>query len=295
MLRSLHRRAPRRLLGVLAGAAAIAAVALPSTALATEPRTRLGGSVAVSTAPSPDAVSTFHVSPELYARRRVLPALTLSVDWGVSFTSIAIDGGETFRHFGMGNPLFAAHYEVHESRRIALRAGLGVAAPLAIRGLTRPCCGIRASVAEDYNYTTAAAVRGLAAPWSWATNTLSFVLPIHAEARLGEAVRVGADVAAGALLPITEPLSQTSFAVVTAVDVSYSIGAMAPGVRICAASFTKSVAYDDFAQFSIEPFIQTDVDAGFIRVGIPLSLDAPLGVGEEAGVWALRAGGGVAF
>lgn len=272
-------------------AASAAAPASPATARPA----RVDASVVLARSPAPDEVSTFHVSPSLRARYRVLPHLDLALDWGVSYTETSARASPTLAHLGMGNPLLGAHYIVGQEGARALRLGLGLGAPLALRGLTRPCCGIPASVAEDLNYTAAAAARGLAEPWMWRLNTASVVLPIVGEARLGASVVGRVDLTPAALIPVTGPFSDSALALVAGAEAEIRAGWWTPGLRLRLASFSERVAAGDFAQASIEPFLRADLGRGYTRLGVLLNLDPPRGIGGERGAWAFNAGGGLAF
>ena len=67
------------------------------------------------------------------------------------------------------------------------------------------------------------------------------------------------------------------------------------GLRLALVIAATSDASDN-VQVSFEPFLKFDIDQGFIRVGLLMNLDRPLGFAfDEGRVWALRTTIGARF
>lgn len=241
-------------------------------------------------------VRVSHVSPVLSAGYRISRSFEATVDLGATFTSSVVDGALQSSHAGPGNPLFTGRYVFLDQSGYRAGLGLGVAGPLALRGLTRRCCGIQESVVEDYNYLAATTSRGLFNPWLWELNTASVVLPVFGEARLPSAAVLRGDLALGVLIPVTGTLRRTRVGFQAGVEAARDFGWLEPGLRAQVATSSASVAEDDFAQVSIEPFLRLRVKRWFARLGALINSDAPLGFGSHSkGIWSANAGWGATF
>lgn len=231
-----------------------------------------------------------HISPTLAADYQITPSLAAAVDWGVSRTSYAAGAAGENSHFGPGNALFSARYTFVDGPALALRGSLGIAAPLAFRA-----GDLSDRVTADLGYTMAARARGSADLWAWTMNTVSLVTRWSAHSQLTPGLTLGGHAALGALLPISEPISTTKAALQARAEITYAAGSITPGLAVQIAASSRPLAADDFAAFSLEPFVCAESSSSFARLGLTLNLAAPGDKNKNPAPWGLSVGGGARF
>jgi hypothetical protein len=188
----------------------------------------------------------------------------------------------------LGNPYLALFYAERRARSVA-RIGFGVALP-----------ALDLDDGTDFSASSMAiAMRGLADPWLYLPQALSFVVPGQVQVRVSSLV-LGVDGALAFLIPTddeSEEEGDSELALQVAALLGIALDEVTIGARLQVASIV-TIDEADLTQASVMPFVQADLDGGaFVHGGVLINLDAPFGVIDDRGldVWALRVGGGGRF
>ncbi|MCY1002299.1 hypothetical protein OWM54_34615 [Myxococcus sp. MISCRS1] len=265
-----------------------------------EPDHFLTTSVTLSSAPRLRQVSTRHASPMLAAGFRLSEHSQLRLDWGLPYTSVdpagAIEGRRS--HLGSSNLLVGLHnVRAFVDDTVFVRMGVGVAVPLA-RHQDADELDARRPETQDANYTTAAAVRGLADPWLWALDTTSVVLPMAVGLDL-PGFQLRADVALGMLVPVSRTARDTHFVAQASLEAALGLGMLEPGARVQVVTphLTEATWDGEDSRVSLEPFVRVRLGPAFARAGVRIDLGDPRAhpAPSASRMWALGLGLGVGF
>lgn len=245
---------------------------------------------------SPAEMTTTSYQAELFGSYEVMPKLDVTLDWGVTSTSMAPETGDSIDDFSMGNPYIAAHYALMDNAGIKATAGLGIGVPLASVPDATSLEDMDDALARLANLGTAINMRGWQAMWLYAPDTMSVVIPVKARAKFKSGLRAGGELAFAAFIPTGDDEdADTEMGVDLAVEASFKAGVVEPGLRLGMVYALTSDA-DDVTQMFAEPFVKADFGAGFARVGFSMNIDEPAGFAfDDEGFWGLNIGGGANF
>ncbi len=232
---------------------------------------------------------------EIFGSYEVMPKIDVTLDWGVTNTSIAPGEGDSVDDFSMGNPFIAGHYAFMDNAGIKATAGLGIGIPLATLpefDLNDPA----ESAGRFSNLITAMSMRGMQALWLYAPDTLSVVVPVKVQAKYKSGLRAGGELAFGAFIPTGDSDdAETDMGLDLVVEASFKAGVVEPGMRL-GLNYGLSSDADDVTQMFVEPFVKADFGAGFARIGFSMNIDEPAGFAfDDEGFWGLNVGGGANF
>lgn len=230
--------------------------------------------------------SSFTLSPLLTFEAPVADDWSLAAEWGFVFTDLSSDSGEGDSTFRVGNPFLGAIYSIADNG-IDLSIGCGLGLPLA----SIPGDDLVAALA----YYQAAAIRGKWNLWLWRDRILGIVFPLQLILDELPLVTVRGEAAAAGLVSVSDDADHDS-------DILFQIGGEAglqlgvvePGARL---QFVWIPTVDgDNAQAAVEPYARFDLKPGFVRFGLLINLDKPLGFAfDEDGHWGVRMAAGFEF
>lgn len=288
-----HRRAAAWLLATCLALASTAA-----TAQVREPDTFIATTLLFSSAPRLNDVATRHFSPTLSAGFKVSEHGQLRLDWGLPYTTLGSGSRREWSSVGPSNLLVGLHHTRTAANDVLfVRVGVAAALPIALRHDAREA-GETATAAENANYATAAAVRGLGDPWLWALDTTSLVLPLAVGMDL-PGFQLRADVALGMMVPVSHSSEETHFVAQASAEASLGLGLLEPGLRaqLVSPRLTEATWDGRDSQLSLEPFVRARLGSGFARAGVRIDVDTPDGLrpAGTARMWAFSVGAGVGF
>jgi hypothetical protein len=231
-----------------------------------------------------DQGSAFSLSPLFGLEIPVAEDWAVAARWGLVFTDWSPDVGSGDSTFRVGNPFVGAVYSLMD-KSIKLTVGGGIGIPLA----SFPSDSEVASL----SYLHATAIRGFWDLWLWRSQTLGIVFPaqlvldelplviIRGDAAGGALIAVGGDEKSGLLLQLGGEAG---------LDLSLiELGARLQLVWI-------PLDNGDNAQTAVEPYIRLGVKPAYVRLGLLINLDKPLGFAFDSdGYWGIRLNAGIEF
>jgi hypothetical protein len=227
--------------------------------------------------------SSFTLSPLLAFETPVSDDWALAAEWGFVFTDFSPDTGDGDSTFRIGNPFLGAAYSLMNDD-IDLTIGCGIGLPLA-------------SVPDDDSvaglaYWHASTIRGWWDFWLWRARVLGIVFPLQLILDELPLFNIRGEAAAAGLVAVNDDDS----------DILFQLGGEA-GLRLGVAELGARLQFvwiptsdGDNAQTAVEPYVLFDLKPGFVRLGLLMNLDKPLGFAFDAdGYWGVRLAAGFEF
>lgn len=225
-----------------------------------------------------------------------LPTVPLAFEARVGLVTafVSAEGADTESTARLANPMLAAYW-ADRFGRVDVRAGLGFALPLAT---TRDSA---TGLFVDYSaYGVIGGANGLWDVFRWVPDTYTLLIPVAAEARIGEHLVLGGEAGLHFLFATdTEPGEDGSETVLQlGAEVAYRARSTRTGIVLHYVDFVSTEGRGDSNQVSIEPYLRFEMAPAFFRVALTMNLDRPYGFSFESGperFWALHVGGGTQF
>ncbi|MBN1652821.1 MAG: hypothetical protein JXA30_03515 [Deltaproteobacteria bacterium] len=214
----------------------------------------------------------------------------LAVEWGFFFSDLNDDdasGEEDDSTFRTGNPFLGAVYSIMDNG-IDLKVGCGLGLPLASHSAGGEMFPFVASM-------QAIGIRGMWNLWLWRSRTLGIVFPLQLILDELPLFNIRGEAAAAGLISVSDDESEDS-------DILFQLAGEA-GLRLGIAELGARLqlvwlpTWDgDNAQTAVEPYVLFDLRPGFVRFGLMMNLDKPLGFAFDSdGYWGVRLGVGFEF
>jgi len=230
--------------------------------------------------------SSFTLSPLLAFETPVSDDWALVGEWGFVFTDLSSDRGGGDSTFRIGNPFLGAVYSIMDNG-IDLSIGCGLGLPLASIPGDEPVAALA--------YLHAQAIRGGWDLWLWEARDLGIVFPIQLILDELPLFNLRGEAAVAGLISVSDNEEDDS-------DILFQLGGEA-GLRLGFVELGARLqvvwlptADGDNAQTAVEPFVLFDLKPGFVRFGLLMNLDKPLGFAfDEYGYWGVRLAAGFEF
>lgn len=238
----------------------------------------------------PVGYKAWSVSPLVGLRFHFNANWLMEAKWGLAQVHLKQEnGGESSNGVRSGNPFVAVHYQGQTSR-YSYRVGLGATAPAA----TLPS-DLNDQRTVQAAFTYAAAMRGSWDFWLWNPHNISIVLPARFQRRWAEDWTWGVEMAIAAMISIDDKNDGNHALVQAAGDLGYrALSWLEIGSRLSLVVIPKFS--NQQTQLAVEPFLRFGSDRAYGTLRLLMNIDNPSGFAfDKHGVWALRAGGGVAF
>lgn len=251
------------------------------------PNGMVGLDLAFGLSSAENAYSSFAISPLIMAQYQFLDFLGAKVDWGMSFGSLAPEGGgDSSSKFVLGNPTLTVLY-MGSMGSIEYSAGLGAAIPLASEPSGSDAAGAAAALGG------ALGARGYLHAWLWAPKTFSIVVPAEVMWH-NDSLRVMGDASFSyGIYTGDNDLIDNEAALELGAGALYMFGAIGVGGKLGAAFNLTNDAADTVA-LSLQPMVVYEAGAFCAGLGATINL-AETGSFEDMGWFGINAGAGFHF
>jgi len=210
----------------------------------------------------------------------------LAAEWGFVFTDISSDEDSGDSTFCLGNPFIFGIYTIAEGA-IDLSIGGGVGLPVASVSEGDPV--------DSLAYTIASGLRGNWDLWLFRADTMSIVFPLQLVLDDLPLLNLRGDAAAAFLISTSDyHEDDVGLLLQAGGEAGLDLGLAELGLRLQVVWVPTDEG--DNAQTAVEPYLLLSPKPAFVRIGLLMNLDEPLGFAfDENGVWGLRLNAGLEF